>query len=394
MTTATLDQTSDRGGRELYRLSRLYDFPDFVKKADMETTLGPRDDSATTIFADPLGKRFPCDTRASTWLSSLWFEEKRAELSPKTAGRIEERLDRYIDYWRIRGDVEAMRTKRASLRKGADDDLPDSSFAFVWKDDETGLKERRLRLCNAREVKTAAAWLEKHRDAVPYGHRRLMAERILTKAAAFGASVTDQLDFLERQAGRGVCDPDALVSMVEDRAALCPTAPEKQAVLKIAETIRRRPQEILQPAMLIKLAETIDEIDRERLKLVGRYSDALPRPEDVIFAANFSKAASELRSACELVTGSIYDKCQFAKLALDDLQALFGGEFVNEVRRGLDLDVEKLASVLPTLPLPDAEIFEKLLLENGVRPKLRKAASVSVGFDHDQWAKLAEFYLG
>ena len=55
-----------------------------------------------------------------------------------------------------------------------------------------------------------------------------------------------------------------------------------------------------------------------------------------------------------------------------DLRALMGSDIADGVALGMDIDPVKLAEVAPTLPLPDAELLEKLLKESGI-PPLRSA---------------------
>src|SRR6516165_5832337 len=99
-TAKRLDHIADTAGQELYRLSQLYEFPDFVKKANMEVVFN-KTPVSVHLYADPINKQFPCDTAVNTWLSALYFAEKRAEYHPKDQTRIEHRLSHYTDYWKI-----------------------------------------------------------------------------------------------------------------------------------------------------------------------------------------------------------------------------------------------------------------------------------------------------
>lgn len=385
------DHVADQNGVELVRLAKLYEFPDFVKKADFDKAMKPRD-VATTVYADPVRKQFPCHNAASTWLSNLYYREKRAEFHPKDQARIEQRLNHYVDYWRIRGDVDKMLAKHAEYYNAIEASLPDSSYAWVWTDEQSGHKERRLPLRNATEVKMAADWLQQYRDQVPFQTRHTMAVKVLAKAARFGAAIGSNIEFLEKQAGRGVCDPDVVISMIKDRAKLTDSLSLKQEVLKLAHTVQDSPRRALQPDMLVKLAEVIDTLDR-KIGIVGKYTASIPRPEDVIFSATFSKAAADLVEHCATTSGQVYKKADFKKLALDDVRSLFGDAFADEVRSGLDgVDSEKMAELVATLPVPDAELFGRLMEDNGLRPQLTKAASAKRGFSDADFAELAAAY--
>lgn len=386
---SNLDHVADVNGKELHRLSRLYEFPEFVKQANFEQVMR-KAARTVTVYADPIRKQFPCDSAADTYLSALYFTEKRAEFHPKEATRIQARLDHYVRYWRIEPAVSRMLTKNAEYRKEKDAELPDSAYAYVHVGDD-GRKTRHLRMINAKEVQAAAEYLETWRDRFVFKDRHAMAKRILEKVAKYGAAVKNR-EFLEKQAGMGVCDPDRVVAMLQDRARLAKLPALKERLIKTAESVQSQPRVALTPDSLVELTHLVDTVDRH-LGLYGRYTDGVPRPEDVIFSATFSKAASEVAESCALTTGKVYKKADFAKVSLDAVESLFGTEFAAEVKRGLGgVDPEKMAELAATLPFPDAQLLDHLMAESGLAPQLQKAASARVGFSEDDFQKLAEQY--
>lgn len=388
---AAVDQVADANGAELFRLSQLYPFPEFVKKANLELVMKPGP-LAVTVYADAVRRQYPCHNAASTWLSAAYFYEKKAEFHPKDAGRIEARLDHYVDYWRIRPAVEALKSKNAEYTKTAADSLPDSAYAWVWVA-ANGHKERRLPLRSAVEVKTAADYLHQYADRFDFKTRNAVARKIVTKAAAFGAGLGDRREWLEKSAGMGVGDPRAIVAMIEDRAKLATDVAFRQGILKLAEAVRTTPRAALAPSALAELCHTVEQIDRT-LGIFNKYAATVPRPEDVIFSATFTKAAAELSETCALTSGNAYRKEQFSKLALDAVSALFGDEFAAQVRKGVgDVDVEKMAELAATLPRPDAELLDAMMADADQRPVLTKAASSRQGFSAADFAQMAEAYL-
>lgn len=196
---------------------------------------------------------------------------------------------------------------------------------------------------------------------------------------------------MEKQAGRGVCDPAEVQAMIRDRALLA-QGEERAGIEKLAETFNKMSRLHFVPEVLIKLAETMDTIDRG-LGLTGKYTERIKRPEDVLFKATFTKAAAELANHCQLQTGTIYSKDTLAKVALDDVQSLFGQDFAQQVRRGLDIDPEKLAAVASTLPRPDAQLFDAMMNDVGLHPQAEKAAAApAVDWTDREWAALASEY--
>lgn len=369
--SVVLDPAADKTRTELTKLASRYDFPQFVRAADLDSTMNPGE-IAVTAYADPVNKKYACHSAAATWLSALYFHEKSAEYHPKHRERICERLERFADYFGIRPAYNEVVKQANELRD--QDHLPDSSYAYVWQAND-GHKERYYPLTSALEVKVAAEWLRDNRDRIPFADRNVIGNRILEKAARYGAGLGDELtDFVEKQAGRGIPDPPELYTMLERRAMLAKKAEHREAITKLAEAVRSTPRVALQPNELVKLAATVDLVDYA-IGLKGKYTEILPRPEDVIFKVTFTKAAADHGKLCTLQTGSIYDKAQLAKLAREDVASVFGNDFADEVCTGFEVDPEKIAELAHTLPRPDAELLEHLLSEAGQRPQLAKSAS-------------------
>lgn len=386
-----LDPTLDTNGVELHRLAKLYDLPDFVKKADMAATLQPKD-LPPVAYGDPRSNQWPLHTKAATFLSALYFAENGNAYHRKEAAMVQQRLDAAVDHWGLAGEVTTMRQKHAAYHQDLDSQLPDSDYAYVWASDD-GQKHRHLRMKNAAEVKAAADWLARYVDALPYSDRNVIAGKILQKAAAYGATLGDsEMEiFVERQAGRGVCNPDDVVRMVRNRAKLATDATLRHGFEKLAHTIETKGMLALRPDNLVKLAETIDQLDR-LCKLAGKYTDLIKRPEDVLFSCTYKEAKDAVGDAVPLVTGRVFDKKAFSRIRLNDLQDMMGQELANEVAEGLNVNTEKLAELAPTFPRPDAEAFESILADMGIPPLYAKAANDRWGLTDQAAQQLAASY--
>lgn len=382
-----LDPASDTTRTELVHISKRYDMPDFVKKAELDSTMEPGQ-IAITAYADPVRKKFACHTAAATWLSAAYFHDKSAEYHIKDREKICERLEKFAEYFSIRPFYDNIVKKAEELR---DSTLPDSSYAYVWKGND-GSKERFYPLDTTANIKIAAEWLYKEKDAMPFSYRNVIANKILEKAASKGAALGEELtDFVEKQAGRGIPDIDALYIAIQRRAQLASNATHRDAIEKLANAVKETPTVALQPSELVKLAETLDTVDHA-IGLRGKYTELLPRPEDVIFSVTLTKAAADYSKLCTLQTGAIYEKDQLGKLAREDVESLFGSDFANEVCTGLEVNAEKLAEVAHTLPRPDAELLEALLGEAGQQPQLGKTAGMAL--DDATLEELAAAYEG
>jgi len=383
------DQRLDLNGQDIHRIVTLYGCPQFVKQASQVDVCGDAD-LPPHQFADPTRKLYPCHTAAATWLSTAFFHEKKAEFTPTQAARIDERLRQAATYFQI-GQVthDLMEKVAASITVDANK-LPDSAFAIVF-DNADGARERHYPMRNALEVKTAADWLLKNRDELPYDDRRLISDRILEKAASFGADISTHRYALEKMSGVGICAAADAAKLVRRRVACIPhtklPALEREEMLKVAEIVERDPERMYHHSPLVKLAGIIDTFDRKH-GLHRHYGADLERPEDVLFAVT-TKVAADMTN--DLVgsplTGNYYKRAELSRVRLQDLGDALGHDFVDAVSAAnAFVDTEKLANIVPTLPLSDAKLFDVVVTSAGLAPFATKSAAATTISPQDQMA--------
>lgn len=376
------------GGTELHRLRQIYEFPEFVKTAQnikLHLTVPP--ETSQSSCADAANNQFWCHTKVSCWLSHLFYQEKRAEFSPRDQVRIEAKLVKYAEYFDIVPECLAIQKTWQARHKTAEEQLPDSAYAYVWYGNN-GTKERSYPLRNGVEVKTAADYLATYRDRFPYETRRVMATKILEKAAQYSAAISEHAEFLEKQAGRGCGDKNRIEQAILKRAYAVPvtrgvtydeqgvaTGGVREIFMKMAEEVKKLPRQAIGPDTLVKLASTLDQCDR-LYGLTAKYdTDGIERPEDVCFETTFSKTAADAAQHVPTTTGKVYEKSAFKRLNLGDVECLFGSDFAAMVRNPLGgVDVEKMAEQVATLPRPDAQLLDSMLSDNGIVPIMHKTA--------------------
>jgi hypothetical protein len=377
-----LDQSLDLNGREQYRIANLYDAPDFVKRADAAERIGDPE-IPPHLCADPRHRRYRMHTKAATWLSAAFFYDKRDQLPPKEAAAVEGRLQEAADFWGIRPQVDALAIKVAAARKDNLSTLQDEDFA--WSRDG----ERHLPLRNAVEVKAAAAYLLEHRDRFEFRDRQDMAQRILQKAARYGAGLGEYDGFLEKTAGFGGCAATQAASLVRDRARLARVShPDVAAELeKMAATILANPQQARRPDALAKVAEVVDQLDR---MLHVEHSEAVPRPEDVLFAITRKTASAFADQHLATTSGSVYDQDELGRLRTRTVREYLGDDLAGATTSdGIHVDATKLAEILPTLPMGDARIFDQMCKDVGVRTFAKEAGAPHRGFSREDLLVLA-----
>ena len=386
-----IDQTGDTEFRDLHRYVRLYEFPEFAKKAEFANIVEP-EEKKVSYYADVrMPHQFPCHTKAATFVSTVYFLEKQSEVNPKVRPMIESRLAKFAEYWGIKNAIEVVKSRHTAINKQAE--LPDSSYAIVWAT-EDGRKDRRYPMRNTLEVKAAAAWFTDHNDAIrkEFGFidRQTIANKILDKSAEYGASTGKYHETLEKAAGRGFHDPKKAGKAIRDRVKAASKVTPELAVgmSKLAESVETQPERYLDPESASKLASTIDQFDRTH-NLIGRYTEMIPSPEDVLFNATRSKVAEFCTESCTTHTGAIYDQEDFSKLSATDVRDLFGDDIVSAVTTGLTVDPEKMAEVASTFPRPDAVLLDQLMQDKGINPIAKEASASKIGFSHRQLQAMA-----
>jgi hypothetical protein len=391
MSKPVLDQSGDTNFSELNRYARLYPFPDFAKQAGLADLVGPTEKKAR-LYADiRMPYQFPIHNKAATFVSTVYFLEKSAEVSPKVRDHIAARLSKAAEYWGIGNAVKVLESKHAGLNKEADH--PDSSYAIVWATDD-GRKERRYPMRNGLEVKAAAAW---YRDYMPeirkeyeFTDRQTIANKILQKAAEFGADIKDYRTELEQHAGRGLCSPTKAAEFIRDRvrAAYKCQPKMRDSMHKLADMVANRPKAFLDPGTMRDLANTVDQFDRTH-GLLNKYSEAIPAPEAFLFEATYTKTAEFCKESCTLNTGSVYSKEDFTKLSTSDIRDLFGDDIADAVITGLSVDPEKMAEVAATFPRPDAQMFDELMSSKGIEPVAKQGAAQDLGFSFKELQEMS-----
>lgn len=379
MTQLPLDQNQDVTQQETHRLTTLFPCPDFVKSASQDRTHGTGD-LPRHVYADQYNKLYPCHTAPATWLSALFFADKQASFNNKQAADIKERIHSSAKYFGILGLVEELEEKVAAAGSVALENLADADFAIVWVG-ENGGKDRHWPLRNASEVKHAADHFSKYRDEFVYEDRRKIAEKILEKAASYGADVGEHSHMLSLTSGAGACAASVAAEMLLDRARLVSrsNAPAAAEMQKLAQVVAGNPEHSREHGTRVKLASAVDEFDRVN-QLNKLYDDGgLPRAEEVLFAVTEKVARSFTTDNVETTTGNVYALADLEKLAVEQVREWLGDDFADAVSAGgVFLDRDKLAAIVPTLDRGMAAMLDRLLQENKVAAVVRTKAAESL----------------
>jgi len=390
MNQTVLDHTQDLSGSEQHRLTSLYDPPEFVKQASHDQLCGDPEQLQPHVYANVASRAYPCHTKAACWMSALFYGDKHRQLAPAVAENTKGRLLKSASYWNIQAEVEALWEKMATDVAQGVAQLPDEDFALVW----TGAagKERHYPLRNGGEVKMASDWFGRFHHEFIFEDKHTIASKILTKAAEYGA-VCDNQELLDRCAGFGYCAAETAAETWEKRAALTSSqAPDYSAeALQLASTIRDATFEARDQGKRVKMAILMDQFDRQTGLDKLYDGGGLERPEEALFQITEKVASDFLRDHVQTTTGAVYEKTALDKLDIETVRGWMGDDVADECG-GVLLDTEKLAEILPTLPKPDAEAFEKMTAAAGVPVFAREKAAHDQGIPRDELVAMAEQY--
>ena len=365
--------------------------PDFVKSASVERLNGDAEKLPRHVYADQHNKLYPCHSAPATWMSALFFADKRAQFDENTAHTIHDRITKAAAYFGIAGLVAELEKTAASLDEDEDED-EDDDWSVVWLSKE-GQKERHWPLRNAQEVKFAAAHFTRYRDEFVFDDRHKIANKILAKAAAYHVDLENAADALALAAGCGACAAKTASEFLQARATLLRRSHSDVAASleKLAAAVDQNPEHARTAATRLKLAAAVDEIDRATHLCRLYDAGGLARPEEVLFAVTEKVARDFMSQNVETTTGNVYALTDLEKLAVDDLREWLGDEFADAVSTGgVFVDCEKLAAIVPTLDRGMAATFDRLLQEKQVDAVVKQAAASNLLSDEQLYALAAQ----
>jgi len=378
------DFNDDVSQQTLYSIEHLYGLPAFVKEAAVEGK-DEVDKIPSSCFADPHRRKFPCHTKAATWLSNAYFQHSKSAYSKEESDLVQERIIKAAEYWSIRTSVRNFNSAYEKMAAYDDSKLGDSDYALVVE--HAGTVVRRFPIPNAPSVKAAGEYLYAHRFEYPYPWRKTAARRILSRAVEYdekaekGEKVAEMcrfnpetLDYLQRAAGLGMTHPLWAAEKIAQRVYMLPDRlrPYQRKLAELAVELRKMPCATNQ--QMQKLAEVIDAVDRET-GLYKNYHEGVEMPEEICFTVLKKEAEEILDSFITLQTGNTYPVGLLASLPLEKVAAVLGDDLTNQFKASDgSIDVAKFAEILPTLPRPDARLIERVL-EESMKSSLDKAAA-------------------
>lgn len=382
------DFYDDRNKQQFYALDCLCPLPEFVKKAEVDDSVVPG--LANNAFADPRHRKFPCHTKAATWLANAYFQKSRSAYSKKEAEFVQDRINKFASHWAISNQVDTFNKNWSKIASYDRPDLPDGAYALVATTDD-GHKIRRFPMPNVMSVKWAGERLYADRHLYPYAMRKTAARNILREALKYdemhkkGQAIPGYvlgstnfephtMEYLERAAGFGAAHPTEVAEKLAQRVVMLRRTHLDHAEKLAQVALAVRDMETMNPAGLSKIASLVDAVDRET-GLCDSYRDGVDMPEEMFFNVLEKEASDILDSQVLLTTGKSYPIGMILEIPLEKISSVLGDEFMDAVcgDDGISIDPVKFAEALPTLPRSDAVLLERAIEESFKEP-LQKAA--------------------
>jgi len=395
---APADHVDDVNHQKLYSIDKLVGTPQFVKEAVLDDPKKVGELPAST-FADAVRRKFPCHTKAATWLSNAYFNQCRDSYAGKEAETVKARLHKFANHFGIRGLLDQFDAAWRKVAGYGAPELPDDAYALVAEMD--GKKIRRMPLTSPSSVKAASEFLYANRASYPYALRRAAARNILKAAMKFDEMAKKgsvefpgtrfgiyqfepaALAYMEKAAGLGATHPRWAAEKIAQRAILCGgNEAMRNKLAEVAITVSKL--DVLDGENAVKLAALLDAADRAA-GIDRHYHDGVDMPEEVCYQVLTKEAAAVMAGYVRLQTGKVVPLEALLSLPMSKFAALLGEEFTKSVQGdGIDVDPVKFAAVVQSLPRDDAALVEQALGE------IEKRAGVSfdaADFDREKWAK-------
>lgn len=322
----------------------LHGLPPFVKEAVVLTS-EDLVDLPQTAFADPR-RKLPVHNKVATWCSYLSFHagaiQDATEIAPTN-------LEKAAAFWGIGAECREIlaNIKKATIQRP----LTDDDFAMVA--DNAGERIRRFPIAGPGNVEKSASELVQTYNHYPLPWRKHAANRILKRASDLAVQLVNEHQ-LQRMAGYGVSKAAEILPHLAMRVKFVKDAAIRQRFAELAIEIEK--VDTIDAETLAKMASIMDIADRAA-GIHQYYGRGIEPPEVVCHQHTLLELTEKRAGIIALTNGQGVNKEALAKLSADRF-VLLGEDFVTAISASNgNVDVEKAAEIIPTLPADDATLF-------------------------------------
>lgn len=343
------DQSFDTSNYGVYTLLNGVDLPVYVKEAELEEREELIKNAAET-FADTHHKWYPINNPANTYVSRVFFTEKKAELTQKfgqsyvdeVQGRLADAASMFgitADLDRYQQLVVERREKQAGVAEHIVSLTLDDVPVELWP------------VKTAEEFSKAAEVFVHSINKFPFAWRTKIAREFVDKASHY--QVNELPDLLCKYAMMFYPDVPQVTRELARRREKLANEKYKERVNEYIEAVPNLTDKV----DFMKIAANMHFMEQEE-GLYDKEATVLVLPDivDSLFTLPVSKIAEKL----DIVEmgGEIFDMTDLQKVSADRYKQAFG----------FDVDPansETLREVLPTMPRSDVALFKEL---TGIQP--------------------------
>lgn len=376
-----IDQSSDFGCQLLYKIAKKYNLPEFVKHANADKII-PDEEIPVFLYADPQNKLFPCHTKEATVVSAaLFFDQKhRSKDNKQSHNFIKDRLYNFGKIYHVSHILSELEKKAKNINTIDNKILTNDKHYCLIKKDQNGNTRKFFPVRNEKEAKTAVDYFVKYKFDMSFNDRHKMASNLLTKIKKYKINLKDEdRNELEKSAGKGIASPFDAAELIMSRIELLKSNKINcngaiKDLIKMAESLSKSNEPYIEYDTSVKIAEMVDKLD-EKYNLKKMYGRLIQPPEDKLFYLTINSVKKAAEEVIELTNGSAYRKEDLMKIPQNELESVFGEEFIDSVTNGVSIDEEKFCDVMETLPKPDADKLDELAAKNGIERLTKSAAN-------------------
>jgi len=340
----SFDQTTDFSFRELNAFMKKASFtPDYVKEASVDCK-SDVEHLPKEAFADEGNRVFPKNTKSRTYLSSVYFLNKKAALKEKYndyyVNSVEKKLKEAAQIFDIEEDINKYAS--ALLEK----ESQDYSVKAIFEKEIDGNVISLFNFKTAADIKVAADQFAKDYKKIPFDWRFEISNNFVK--AAKEMEIDELPDIICKYAGLFYANPSHVKTELNRRALRNPNVEHKEVYNKLASLVDEYDsvEDFMKTAFICHDMEEMQGIYLN-YKTASLFGD----PIDQIFNLPVEKLAETLDV---IKLGNHYFKVKDLQEVKPEIYKQAFGADINVK------DAEELREVLPTMPLDDVNLFREL----------------------------------
>jgi len=339
-------EDAESGYAKMAAVMDAYDIPKFVEEAPVLTTktAGSLPDE---LYADPMRRQYPIDSRANVWLSAAYLGTDDTKTAAEL-GYIRENLERAAGVFGLEELPQAPTVEAEKVAAA-----PEIEHCYVLPATDTHQAKPLYPVFDKRSADLAVTRFRENCNKYAHALRYPLAQGVVKLAEKHGATIPDEVRI---EAGDGLPLPAEKVSEILCNRLAAANDDELTLVYEpLVDQLKHASADEVSD-MMDKVAGALEQLDLH-LGNNHYYGVSAVRPMVACHYLGLTAkhAADMVRDVVEL-DGHHFDAQKLASLPAGSFDVL-GESLVDALSSEGSLSAEKIADILPTLPLPDKRLL-------------------------------------